>query len=144
MFTRSRHWSLSWAISIQSTPSYPISVRFSLILFSHLRLGLPSGLFTSSFSTKILYTALIPHVCYMPYQSHLSWLDHPVLKLHNSLRVHARAISTVGVGLGDSCGLREASSLFLGCDTMYWCGTIPTFDSRLSSIRVECVLCHFP
>jgi hypothetical protein len=49
VFTRSLHWSLSWAISIQSTPSRPISLRSILILSTHLRLGLPSGLFPPGF-----------------------------------------------------------------------------------------------
>jgi hypothetical protein len=38
-----RHLSLSWAISIQSTPPHPTSWRSILILSSHLRLGLPSS-----------------------------------------------------------------------------------------------------
>jgi len=37
--------SLSWASSIQSTHSHPTSRRSSLILSSHLCLGLPSGSF---------------------------------------------------------------------------------------------------
>jgi hypothetical protein len=45
MFTRALHWSLSWAISIQSKSSRPISLRSILILFTHLRIGLPSGLY---------------------------------------------------------------------------------------------------
>jgi hypothetical protein len=40
-FTRALHWSLSWARSIQSPPSHPISLRSILILSTHLRLGLP-------------------------------------------------------------------------------------------------------
>jgi hypothetical protein len=55
VFTTTRHWSLSWARCIQSTPSNPVSLRSILILFYHLRLRLPSGLFPSSFPTKILY-----------------------------------------------------------------------------------------
>jgi hypothetical protein len=39
VFTRALHWSLSWAISIQSTPSHPISLRSILILSTQLRLG---------------------------------------------------------------------------------------------------------
>jgi hypothetical protein len=31
MFTRALHWSLSWAISIQSTPSHSVSLRSILI-----------------------------------------------------------------------------------------------------------------
>jgi len=37
----------------------PISLRSILILSSHLRLGIPNGLFPPDFSTKILYTFLI-------------------------------------------------------------------------------------
>jgi hypothetical protein len=48
--TRALHWSLSWAISIQSTPSHPISQRSILILSTRLLLGLPSGVFPSGFS----------------------------------------------------------------------------------------------
>ena len=46
-FTRARHLSLSWAISIQFMP-HLTSRRSILILTSHLRLGLPSSLLPSS------------------------------------------------------------------------------------------------
>jgi hypothetical protein len=58
MFTRALHWSLSGARSIQSKPSHPISLRSILILSTHLRLGLPSGLFASGVPTNILYEFL--------------------------------------------------------------------------------------
>ena len=57
--TSARHLSLSWTSSIQSIPSLPNSWRSILILSSHLRLGLPSGLFLSSFPSKTLYTPLL-------------------------------------------------------------------------------------
>ena len=56
--TSVRHLSLTWASPIQSTYPHPTSWRYILILSTHLRLGLPSGLFHSGFPTKTLYTPL--------------------------------------------------------------------------------------
>jgi hypothetical protein len=47
VFTEAWHWTLSWASWIQFAPSVPISLRSSLMLSSHLHLGLPSGLLPS-------------------------------------------------------------------------------------------------
>jgi hypothetical protein len=44
VFTKVRHWPLFWERWNQSTPSYAISLRYILILWSCLFLGLPSGL----------------------------------------------------------------------------------------------------
>ena len=54
VLTSARHLSLSWAYSIQSPQPLPTSSRSILILSSHLRLGLPGGLFPSGFLTKTL------------------------------------------------------------------------------------------
>ena len=56
--TNLRHLSLSWASPIQPTHPHPTSWRSILILSTHLRLGLPSGLLPSGFLTKTLYTPL--------------------------------------------------------------------------------------
>ena len=56
--TSVRQLSLSWASPIQSIYPHPTSWRSILILPTHLRLGLPSGLFPSGFPTKTLYTPL--------------------------------------------------------------------------------------
>ena len=56
--TSVRHLSLSWASPIQSTYPHPTSWESILILYTHLHLGLPSGLFPSGFPTKNLHAPL--------------------------------------------------------------------------------------
>ena len=75
--TSVRHLSLSWASPIQSMYPHPTSWRSILILSTHLRLGLPSGLFPSGFPTKTLYTPLSsPILATCP--AHLILLDSSV------------------------------------------------------------------
>ena len=68
-FTSVRHLSLSWASLIQSKPSHPTSWRSILILSSHLRLGLPSGL-SLRFPHQNPVQATLPHTRYMVRSSH--------------------------------------------------------------------------
>ena len=56
--TSVHHLSLSWVSPIQSIYPHPTTWRSVLILSTHLRLGLPSGLLPSGFPTKTLYTPL--------------------------------------------------------------------------------------
>jgi len=56
--TSVRHLSLSRASQMQSIYPHPTSWRSILILSTHLRLGLPSGLLPSGFPSKNLYTPL--------------------------------------------------------------------------------------
>jgi hypothetical protein len=56
--TRIRQWTLFWERWIQYTRSRNISLWCTLILSSHLHLGLPSGLIISDIPTNILYTFL--------------------------------------------------------------------------------------
>ena len=72
--TSVRHLSLSWASPIQSIYPHPTSWRYILILSTHLRLGLPSGLFPSGFPTKTLYTVPFPHP-YAPYSQPISFFS---------------------------------------------------------------------
>jgi len=75
IFAKSCHLSLSRGRSIQSTPSYPISVRFIF----HLRLVLPSGIFLSGLlinpPPRMHFSP--PHACHVPCQSNSSSFDHP-------------------------------------------------------------------
>ena len=64
---------LSWANPIQSIYPHPTSWRSILILSTHLRPGLPSGLFPSGFPTKTLYTPS-PHP-YAPHAQPISFLN---------------------------------------------------------------------
>jgi hypothetical protein len=75
VFTRALHWSLSWVRLIQSIPPHPVSLRSTVILFSHPRLGLPSVLFLYGFPTKILYPfCFSPCVLHaLPISPSLTW-----------------------------------------------------------------------
>ena len=59
VLTSVRQLSLSWASPIQSIYPHPTSCRSILILSTHLRLGLPIGLFPSGFPIKTLYTPIV-------------------------------------------------------------------------------------
>jgi hypothetical protein len=75
-FTSSRHLSLSWASSIQSIPPHPTSRRFILILFSHLRLGIPNCILRFPRQNSVYVSPLL-HTIYMPSPSHSSRFYHP-------------------------------------------------------------------
>jgi hypothetical protein len=72
VFTRARHWSLSWARCIQSTPSHPISLRFILML------SFPMVSSLRTFQPKLcIHLSSLPYVLHVPSISS-SWLDHTI------------------------------------------------------------------
>jgi hypothetical protein len=66
--TRPCHRSITWAIWIQTTSSHPTSLRYILILSSHLCLGLPSHLLDTRFPHKVILNFLTsPHFIHALY-----------------------------------------------------------------------------
>jgi len=57
-FTGARHWALSWARCIQSTPSHFLSPRCILVLSLYICQSLQHSLLPKVFPTKILYAFL--------------------------------------------------------------------------------------
>jgi len=84
--TMVRHLSLSWASSIQPVYPHRISWRSIVILSTHLRLGLSSGLLPSGFPTKTLYI----HRCKIT--NHMELLNSPGVYRLN--RMYSRHISS--------------------------------------------------
>jgi hypothetical protein len=65
VLTAARLWILFWGKWIQSTHSRPIYLRFTLILFSHVRLRLLSCLFLGLFRQTFGCICYPPRACYM-------------------------------------------------------------------------------
>ena len=80
VLTSARHPSLSWANSTQSSQPPHTSCRSILILSSHLRLGLPNGLFPSGFPTRSVCTPL-PSPIRATFPAHLILLDFTTLTI---------------------------------------------------------------
>ena len=70
VFTAPRHLNLPRARLIHSTPSHPIYLKSVLILSSHLRRGLPSGLSDHGYPPKPCMHFSSFHTCHMPRPSY--------------------------------------------------------------------------
>ena len=76
--TSVRQLSLSWGSPIQSIYPHPTSWRSILILYTHPRLGLSSGLFPTGFLHQDpIHPPLLTHTRHMPNPSHSSRFHHP-------------------------------------------------------------------
>ena len=76
--TSVRHLSLSWASPIQSIYPHPTSWRSTLILSTHLRLGLPFWSLSLRFPHQDpILPPLHTHTRHMPSPSHSSRFYHP-------------------------------------------------------------------
>jgi hypothetical protein len=64
-FTRALHWFLTWVTSNQSFTFHSTSLRSILLLSTHVRHGLPSGLLPSAFPPISYMHFSSPHSCYL-------------------------------------------------------------------------------
>jgi len=78
--TSVRHLSLSWNNPIQSTYPHPTSWRSILILSTHLRLGLSSGLLPSGSLPRSYTPPLLTHTRHMPSPSHCNQHTNVTIK----------------------------------------------------------------
>jgi len=98
--TSVRHLSLSWARPIQSIYPHPTSWRSILILSTHRRLGLPSGLLPSVFPSKTL----------LPY-TNLKLVRQPRnARLHHS---HDTLHTSHASSALDLCGSQRSRQMFV-------------------------------
>jgi hypothetical protein len=75
-FTRSVHWPLSWATSIQSVPSHPRVLSSILILSLTYVLVFQMVSFLLDFLPISYMPSSSLHSCYMPRPCNPPWLDH--------------------------------------------------------------------
>jgi hypothetical protein len=109
------------AILSQMNPFHTFPYYFPKIhsvLFSHLRLDLPSVLFHSGFQTKI-YVFLVFHACYMPHPSHPPWFDHPNNKSMIIMKYITGSPKGIHIDIFLRISIWKLPSLFLKYEVLY-------------------------
>ena len=120
------HLSLSLASPIQSIYPHPTSWRSILILSTHLRLGLPSGLFPSGFPNKTLYSpsphSYAPHAQPISFFSILSpahyWVRLPLITLlYSRILMEVTLLKPTGYVMHHQFNIQQLYAL----PTLYLC-----------------------
>jgi hypothetical protein len=134
MFTTVHHLSLSWARLISSTTSQTISLRSTLMLPSHLFLGIQSGLFPSGFTNQNLVFPLSPVRATWP--AHLILFNiHIILggknkHLHLSVLHVGNNVSALRSSLPDCTASHRRNKIPGFIKVMHFC-----LDEWLSAVR---------
>jgi hypothetical protein len=115
VFTKARHWTLSWASRIQFAPSIPISLRSILMLSSHLRLGLPNQ--------NPVNTSPLPHACHMSRPPHPPWFNHPN-NIRRRIQVMKLIIILLCIAIINPDTWRPAPSLLISYNLRVICHNI--------------------
>jgi len=90
VFTKARHWNLSWANWIQFAKSISISRRSILMLYFNLHLALPSGLLLQASQPKPCKHLSLHHACHISCPTHHPWFNH-----FNNIRWRKQAVNLI-------------------------------------------------
>jgi hypothetical protein len=134
VFTRTRHWILSWATWIQSTLSQHISPRSVLISSSNSCLGLRCGLLPYDIQKKIFYEILLstlhvlPILFSLPNHPNSIWRRLPIMKLLPTLYLLALRSPFPSNSIPSQCGRsaftlikNNRSDISFACFNFYVC-----------------------
>jgi hypothetical protein len=139
------HLSSSWASQIQSTSSHPIALRSMLMLFTHLCLGLQSGLFPLHFPAKpYMHFSSSTH---MPLDLSISssFLWSSFLWKHKIMKFPAMQLSPVSCAADEvrTCRRLQSSRWRLVCWTQAPSCKCPQHQTQAESLLLSHCWFHF-